>query len=91
MPTPPLPLPPCPGTTRVGQDGKLFVRGGAAFEPRTYLDGLLVQSPYGRVVPARSQFAPRLFKGVLQHRRLLGRVRAGAERRGGPHVGGPRP
>ena len=36
-----------PGTTRVGEEGKLFVRGGAASETRTYLDGLPVQSPYG--------------------------------------------
>lgn len=57
-----------PGTTRVGEEGKLFVRGGAASETRTYLDGLPVQSPYGGAVggvPARSRFAPRLFKGVL--------------------------
>ncbi len=57
-----------PGTTRVGEEGKLFVRGGAGSETRTYLDGLPVQSPYGgavRGVPARGRFAPRLFKGVL--------------------------
>jgi vitamin B12 transporter len=57
-----------PGTTRVGEEGKLFVRGGAASETRTYLDGLPVQSPYGGAVsgvPARGRFAPRLFKGVL--------------------------
>lgn len=57
-----------PGTTRVGEEGKLFVRGGAASETRTYLDGLPVQSPYGGAVsgmPARGRFSPRLFKGVL--------------------------
>jgi vitamin B12 transporter len=56
-----------PGTTRVGEEGKLFVRGGAASETRTYLDGLPVQSPYGGAVsgvPARGRFAPTLFKGV---------------------------
>ena len=36
-----------PGTTRVGEEGKLFVRGGAASETRYYLDGLPVQSFYG--------------------------------------------
>ena len=56
-----------PGTTRVGEEGRLFVRGGAASETRTYLDGLPVQSPYGGAtagVPARGRFSPTLFKGV---------------------------
>jgi len=56
-----------PGTTRVGEEGRLFVRGGAASETRTYLDGLPVQSPYGGAVsgvPARGRFSPALFKGV---------------------------
>lgn len=56
-----------PGTTRVGEEGRLFVRGGAASETRTYLDGLPVQSPYGGAVsgvPARGRFSPMLFKGV---------------------------
>jgi vitamin B12 transporter len=57
-----------PGTTRVGEEGKLFVRGGAASETRTYLDGLPVQSPYGGAtagVPARGRFSPALFKGTM--------------------------
>jgi hypothetical protein len=57
-----------PGTTRVGEEGKLFVRGGAASETRTYLDGLPVASPYGGAVsgvPARGRFSPTLFKGTL--------------------------
>jgi len=57
-----------PGTTRVGEEGKLFVRGGAAAETRTYLDGLPVQSPYGGAVsgvPARGRFSPTLFKGTM--------------------------
>ncbi|QKG52835.1 TonB-dependent receptor [Hymenobacter sp. BRD67] len=57
-----------PGTTRVGEEGKLFVRGGAASETRTYLDGLPVQSPYGGAVsgaPARGRFSPSLFKGTM--------------------------
>ena len=56
-----------PGTTRVGEEGKLFVRGGAASETRTYLDGLPVQSPYGGAtsgLPARGRFSPTLFKGT---------------------------
>jgi len=57
-----------PGTTRVGEEGKLFVRGGAAGETKTYLDGLPVQTPYnGSVpsVPARGRFSPFLFKGTV--------------------------
>ena len=57
-----------PGTTRVGEEGQLFVRGGAASETRTYLDGLPVQSPYAGAVsgvPARGRFAPTLFKGTF--------------------------
>ncbi|WP_426490873.1 TonB-dependent receptor [Hymenobacter sp. 102] len=57
-----------PGTTRVGEEGKLFVRGGAAGETKTYLDGLPVQTPYGGTVPsvpARGRFSPFLFKGTV--------------------------
>ena len=57
-----------PGTTRVGEEGKLFVRGGAASETRYYLDGLPVQSFYGGAtsgVPARGRFSPTLFKGTM--------------------------
>ena len=57
-----------PGTTRVGETGQLFVRGGAASETKTYLDGLLVQTPYGSSVPnvaSRGRFSPFLFKGTV--------------------------
>ncbi len=57
-----------PGTTRVGEEGKLFVRGGAASETKTYLDGLPVQTPYAGAVPnvaARGRFSPFLFKGTV--------------------------
>jgi len=57
-----------PGTTRVGEEGKLFVRGGAAAETKTYLDGLPVQNPYGGAVPSlpsRGRFSPFLFKGTV--------------------------
>jgi len=57
-----------PGTTRVGEEGKLFVRGGAASETKYYLDGLPVQTPYGGSVPnvaARGRFSPFLFKGLV--------------------------
>ncbi|MBT9393685.1 TonB-dependent receptor [Hymenobacter sp. NST-14] len=57
-----------PGTTRVGEDGMLFVRGGAAAETKVYLDGLPVQNPYNATVaavPARGRFSPTLFKGTV--------------------------
>ncbi|MBF9237200.1 TonB-dependent receptor [Hymenobacter sp. BT683] len=57
-----------PGTTRNGDEGKLFVRGGAAGETKQYLDGLPLQSPYGASVsgtPARGRFSPMLFKGTV--------------------------
>ena len=57
-----------PGTTRVGEDGKLFVRGGAASETKYYIDGLPVQTPYAGAVPnvaARGRFSPFLFKGMV--------------------------
>ncbi|SHJ62445.1 Outer membrane cobalamin receptor protein [Hymenobacter daecheongensis DSM 21074] len=56
-----------PGTTRNGEEGKLFVRGGAAGETKQYLDGMLLQSPYNASlggVPARGRFSPQLFKGM---------------------------
>ncbi|MBF9224084.1 TonB-dependent receptor [Hymenobacter ruricola] len=57
-----------PGTTRNGETGQLFVRGGAASETKTYLDGLPVQTPYAGSVPnvaARGRFSPFLFKGTV--------------------------
>ena len=57
-----------PGTTRVGEEGMLFVRGGAAHETRAYLDGLPVQNFYNGTtagVPARGRFAPQLFRGTV--------------------------
>ncbi|MEM8525849.1 MAG: TonB-dependent receptor [Bacteroidota bacterium] len=56
-----------PGTQSVGESGQLFVRGGAASETRTYMDGLFVQSPYNSTssnLPARGRFSPFLFKGT---------------------------
>ena len=57
-----------PGTTRNGEAGQLFVRGGAASETKQYLDGLPLQSAYNAApsgVPARGRFAPTLFKGTM--------------------------
>ena len=57
-----------PGTQRVGEEGRLFVRGGAAYETRTFVDGMAVQNPYTSSlpnVPARGRFSPFLFKGTV--------------------------
>lgn len=57
-----------PGATRNGESGQILVRGGAGYETRTFIDGLLVQNPYSSSVPnvpARNRFSPFLFKGTL--------------------------
>lgn len=56
-----------PGTQAVGEEGRLFVRGGAAAETRTFIDGMFVQNPYNSSVPnlpTRGRFSPFLFKGT---------------------------
>lgn len=57
-----------PGTQTVGESGQLFVRGGAAYETRSFIDGMLVAQPYGSRLPdlpARGRFSPTLFSGTL--------------------------
>lgn len=56
-----------PGTQTVGEDGRLFVRGGEADETQTYVDGLRVSQPYGATtnnLPTRGRFSPFLFSGI---------------------------
>lgn len=56
-----------PGTQRNGESGQLLVRGGAAYETRTFMDGTFVQNPYSSSVsnvPSRGRFSPFLFKGT---------------------------
>ncbi len=56
-----------PGAQRVGEDGRLFVRGGAAYETKTFIDGAYVAQPYTSTVPnvpARGRFSPTLFNGT---------------------------
>ena len=53
-----------PGSQKVGEEGMLFVRGGESYETQTYMDGMLVQSPYFSSmpnVPTRGRFSPLLF------------------------------
>jgi len=57
-----------PGTQVVGEEGKLFVRGGDSYETRTYIDGLIVDKPYESTmpdVPSRGRFSPFRLKGTL--------------------------
>ncbi len=57
-----------PGTSTVGNDGRLFVRGGDASEVGIYIDGMRVGNAYGTTagnVPTRTRFNPNLFKGTF--------------------------
>lgn len=56
-----------PGTQKVGEDGKLYIRGGEDRETQTFIDGMHVLVPYtssAQNSPARSRFSPFLFKGI---------------------------
>lgn len=57
-----------PGTSTIGNDGRLFVRGGDASEVGIFIDGLRVGNAYGTTagnVPTRTRFNPNLFKGTF--------------------------
>lgn len=56
-----------PGTQKVGETGRLFVRGGDGHEARTFIDGMLVLDAYGAAAPntpSRGRFLPFMFKGT---------------------------
>jgi hypothetical protein len=56
-----------PGTQSAADDGRLLVRGGDAYESKTYIDGLLTAKPYFSKTPdvaTRGRFSPSLFNGV---------------------------
>ncbi|HEY9048835.1 MAG TPA: TonB-dependent receptor [Ohtaekwangia sp.] len=56
-----------PGTQKVGESGRLFVRGGDGNEAKTFIDGLLVMnaySPSAPNTPSRGRFLPFMFKGT---------------------------
>ncbi|MBX7124072.1 MAG: TonB-dependent receptor [Cyclobacteriaceae bacterium] len=56
-----------PGTQKVGESGRLFVRGGDSDEARTFVDGMLVLNPYSPAAPntpTRGRFLPFMFKGT---------------------------
>jgi hypothetical protein len=57
-----------PGSQKVGEEGMLFVRGGDASETKTYMDGMLVRSPYFSSmprIPTRGRFSPLLFSETV--------------------------
>lgn len=56
-----------PGTQKVGETGRLFVRGGEGYETKTFIDGLEVMgaySPSAPNTPSRSRFSPFMFNGT---------------------------
>ncbi|MFN7494492.1 MAG: TonB-dependent receptor [Cyclobacteriaceae bacterium] len=56
-----------PGTQKVGESGRLFVRGGDGNETRTFVDGMVVLDAYGAAAPntpSRGRFMPFMFKGT---------------------------
>lgn len=56
-----------PGTQKVGESGRLFVRGGDGSETRTFIDGMSVLDAYGPSAPntpSRGRFLPFMFKGT---------------------------
>ncbi len=56
-----------PGTQKVGESGRLFVRGGDGSETKTFIDGMLVSNAYGPAAPntpSRGRFLPFMFKGT---------------------------
>ncbi len=57
-----------PGTSTVGESGKLFVKGGSSRETKTFIDGTLVYSPYSSSAPnmsVRGRFNPFMFGGTM--------------------------
>lgn len=56
-----------PGTQKVGESGKLYVRGGDETECQTFINGMHVMVPYSTNVEnnaVRGRFSPFLFKGM---------------------------
>ena len=56
-----------PGTQMVGENGKLYVRGGESDECQTFVNGMHVLVPYTTNVEntgVRERFSPFLFKGI---------------------------
>ncbi len=57
-----------PGAQQIGEQEGLFVRGGTGYETKQFIDGTLVNNPYGTSIPdiaSRGRFSPFLFKGTV--------------------------
>jgi len=57
-----------PGVQKVGEDGRVFVRGGEGYETKSFLDGMQVTTPFLSKLPdmpTRGRFSPLLFSGTL--------------------------
>src|SRR3954451_7200247 len=57
-----------PGAQQIGEQEGLFVRGGAGYETKQFIDGTVVNNPYYTSVPdigTRGRFSPFLFKGTV--------------------------
>jgi vitamin B12 transporter len=57
-----------PGAQQIGESEGLFVRGGAGYETKQYIDGTVVNNPFFASVPdiaTRGRFSPTLFKGTV--------------------------
>ena len=57
-----------PGSQKVGEEGRLFVRGGEGYETKTFMDGMLVNTPYFSKMPdlpTRGRFSPLIFNGSV--------------------------
>jgi vitamin B12 transporter len=56
-----------PGAQQVGESEGLFIRGGAGYETKQFIDGMLVFNPFYSSTPdvaTRGRFQPALFKGT---------------------------
>ncbi len=57
-----------PGSHHVGEEGRLFVRGGESYETKTFMDGMLISTPFFSKMPdlpTRGRFSPILFNGAV--------------------------
>ncbi len=57
-----------PGAQQVGESEGLFVRGGAGYETKQYIDGTVVNNPFftgASDIATRGRFSPFLFKGTV--------------------------
>lgn len=57
-----------PGAQQVGESEGLFVRGGAGYETKQFIDGTMVNNPFMTSAPdiaSRGRFSPNLFKGTV--------------------------